>query len=213
MPEINESNVTALVRKVLDYGIDGVPPLTSAKNLAEEYLLDESYSDNARRVRSLINWETSKNFTTGFLTGLGGIVTLPVAVPAALGASWIVQARLSGAIAHIHGHRLHEDRVRTLVLLSLVGDAGKEVLKEFGIQFGRKLAEQGLRKIPGKVLIEVNKKIGFRLLTKAGERGLINLSKGIPVIGGLVGGSFDAAACRVVGRTAVQLFGADGTEH
>ena len=96
--------------------------------------------------------------------------------------------------------------MRTLVLLSIVGDSVKEVLKQAGVKIGNKLTEKVIMQIPGKVLIEINKKIGFRLLTKAGEKGVINLIKAVPLVGGLVTGGFDAAACRTVGKVAHNLF-------
>jgi hypothetical protein len=202
-----ESQAVKLVKWIVDKAIDGLPPLSSADDLAQEYLIDNSYPDNEARTDSLINWETAKNFTSGFITGLGGIITLPVAVPSALGASWVIQARMSGAIAVIYGHKLQEDRVRTLVLLSLLGDSGKEVLKQAGIKFGQKVTQNVINRIPGKVLIEINKKVGFRLLTKAGEKGILNLTKMIPIVGGIIGGTFDAVTCRTVGYAAQRIFG------
>jgi hypothetical protein len=35
------------------------------------------------------------------------------------------------------------------------------------------------------ILKKINQKVGFRLVTKFGEKGIINLSKLIPVVGGL----------------------------
>lgn len=201
-----EGQAVRLVKWIIDKAVDGIPPLSGAEDLAQEYLIDGSYPNKEARTDSLINWETAKNFTSGFITGLGGIITLPVSVPSALGASWVIQARMSGAIAVIYGHNMKEDRVRTLVLLSLLGDAGKEVLKQAGIKVGQKVTQNIINKIPGKVLIEINKKVGFRLLTKAGEKGVINLTKAIPVVGGLVGGTFDAVTCRSVGYVAQRLF-------
>ena len=202
----DESKALRLVNWIIDRAIEGVPPLSSASDLAQEYLIDSSYINNDDRVAALINWESSKNFTTGFITGLGGLLTLPVSVPSALGASWIIQARMSGAIAVIDGHNLKEDRVRTLILLSIVGEAAKEILKQSGVKIGRKLTEKVVMQVPGKVLIEINKKVGFRLLTKAGEKGVINLIKAVPVVGGLVAGGFDVAMCRTVGRVAHDIF-------
>ena len=202
----DESKALRLVNWIIDRAIEGVPPLSSASDLAQEYLIDSSYINNDDRVAALVNWESSKNFTTGFITGLGGLLTLPVSVPSALGASWIIQARMSGAIAVIDGHNLKEDRVRTLILLSIVGDAAKEILKQAGVKIGRKLTEKVVMQVPGKVLIEINKKVGFRLLTKAGEKGVINLIKAVPVVGGLVAGGFDVAMCRTVGRVAHDIF-------
>ena len=37
---------------------------------------------------------------------------------------------MSGAIAGIYGDNINEDRVKTLVLLSLLGNAAKEPLKQ-----------------------------------------------------------------------------------
>jgi hypothetical protein len=200
------SQIQQFAEWITDKAISGVPPLSSAENLAKEYLIDTSFPHNDDRVWSLINWETTKNFTTGFVTGFGGLLTLPISIPSAFGASWIIQARMSGAIACIHGHSLKSDRVRTLVLVSLLGDAGKEVLKKAGIKVAQKLGEKLIDQIPGKVLIEINKQVGFRLITKAGETGVVNLVKGVPVIGGVVGGVVDAAACRVVGDAAHKIF-------
>jgi uncharacterized protein (DUF697 family) len=201
-----------IVNYVLDKGISGVPPLSSATNLAGEYLLDCGYESNDERVSSLIRWETSKNFTSGFLTGLGGIITLPISVPAALGASWVVQARMAGAIAKIYGHDLEDDRVRTFVLLSLAGDSATAAIKDAGVQIGKKLTEKAIMAIPGRVLVEINKQVGFRLITKAGEKGIFNLIKVVPVAGGVVGGSLDALSCRLVGKTAKKLFRRDLSE-
>lgn len=204
--QLTKGQAVKIVKWIIDKAVNGLPPLSSADDLAQEYLIDDGYPDNEARVDALINWETAKNFTSGFITGLGGLITLPVSVPSALGASWVIQARMSGAIAVIYGHSLREDRVRTLVLLSLLGDAGKEVLKRAGIKVGQKVTQNVIKRIPGKVLIEINKKVGFRLLTKAGEKGVVNLTKAVPLAGGIVGGTFDAVTCRSVGYAAQHIF-------
>ena len=195
-----------LINLIIEKAISGVRPLCSAEDLAMQYQIDTSYPDDEERIESLINWETSKNFTSGFITGLGGAITLPVAIPGALGASWIIQARMAAAIAIIAGHDINSDKVRTFVLISLLGNAGKEILKDVGIKVGNGLAKSALEKLPGKVLIEINKRVGFRLITKSGEKGAVNLIKMVPFAGGMVAGAFDAGACRVVGKTAKGIF-------
>lgn len=207
MPQSRQGAALRVVNWIADRAVGGIPPLSSAENLAQEYLIDASYPDDEERIESLINWETTKNFTTGFVTGLGGLITMPLTVPASFGASWIVQARMAAAIARIAGHDLKSDRIRTFVVVCLLGDAAtSKLLKPAGIKLGAKMASAALNKVPGKVLIEINKQIGFRLLTKAGQTGVVNLSKAIPFVGGAVGGAIDAASCRVVGKTAKRLF-------
>jgi uncharacterized protein (DUF697 family) len=201
-----EPRALRIVKKLADYGIEGVGPLSSAADLAAEYRIDQSYESADERVDGLIRWETAKNFTSGFISGLGGVITLPVAIPAGLGASWIIQARMCASIAAIYGHDTKADRVRTMVLLALLGDAGKEILKQVGVRIGAKTTSAVIARIPGRLLIEINKRIGFRLLTKAGERGAINLVKFVPGIGGLVSGVFDASACVAIGHIAKHSF-------
>ncbi len=70
------------------------------------------------------------------------------------------------------------------------------------MQIGSKAAMAGLRRLPGQVLIDINKRVGFRLVTKFGEKGVINLVKFIPVVGGGVGAGVNAASMRTVGRYA-----------
>ena len=203
---ISDSKLTQLAKWLTDAAVNGIGPLSSSIQLADEYKLDTDYPDKDSRVSSLINWETSKNFGTGFLTGLGGFVTLPITIPAGMAAAWAVQARMIGAIAEIYGHSVKEDRVKTMILLCLIGSDMTAVLRQCGVKVGRKVTESLIAKIPGKVLIEINKKVGFWLLTKAAEKGVINLTKAIPVVGGFVSGAVDAVSGRIVGSVAQKRF-------
>jgi uncharacterized protein (DUF697 family) len=205
-PPPTEERANALVTFLLDKGLGGFPPLSSAASLADEYLIDQGYKDDDERVAALIKWEMRKNFTTGFITGLGGFISLPLGIPSALAASWLIQARMAGAIARIYGHDLASERVRTMILLSLAGDVAKEAMADLGLNLGNKLPQTVTRQVPGRALVEVNKRIGMRLLTQTTQRGLAQFPKAVPVLGGVVGGAFDAVVCRMVGKTAKKLF-------
>lgn len=206
MSEAEESKALQVANWLTEKAVGGGGPLSSAEDLALEYLNDSNYEDNDKRVDSLINWETSKNFSSGFITGLGGFATLPVAIPASLGASWVLQARMAAAIARIYGHDLNEERVKTLILCVIIGQDIKEVCKQAGIKIGTKLTYVAIRKLPSEVLKRINQAVGFRLITKAGEKGIINLTKLVPVVGGVVGGTFDAVTCRITAKAAREAF-------
>jgi len=195
-----------LATYLLEQGIRGIGPLSSAESLATAYLDDGKHRDDDARVAALIKWEAAKNFTTGFVTGLGGFITLPVAIPSALAASWVVQARMAAAIARIYGHDLETERVRTKILLSLAGDVAKEAMKDLGLKVGDKLTQRAVEQIPGRLLVEVNKRIAARLAAQVGARVALRFPRAVPVLGGVVGGSLDAVVCRKVGRTARTLF-------
>jgi hypothetical protein len=111
-----------------------------------------------------------------------------------------------GAIAHLRGYDVRSDQVKTLVVACLAGSAALDILKDVGINIGAQLTTQIILRISGQVLKRINQAVGFRLVTKAGSRGAVNLIKGVPLVGGIVGGTFDAAATKVIGRTAKQVF-------
>lgn len=201
-----DASANRLASYLLEKGLAGVPPLSSAHDLADEYLVDQGYANDEERVDALIRRETRKNFTSGFITGLGGVLTFPVSIPAALGASWLLQARMAGAIARIYGHDLESDRVRTKILLSLAGDVAREAMKDLGLKLDSKLTQRAVDQIPGRALVEVNKRIGARLLATVSQRVVLKFPRAVPVVGGVVGGSLDAVVCRMVGRTAKSLF-------
>ena len=195
-----------LVKWLSDHAIDGVRPLSSAQDLATEYLRDGSYGSHRQRIDALINWETSKNFTAGFVTGLGGLLTLPFALPAGFAASWVIQARMAAAIARIYGHDLRSERIRTLVVATLVGDSITEIATASGIRVASGTAKAVADRVSRRGFIEFSRRVGSRLLRMAGQKSSVNLMKGVPLIGGIAGGTFDAIGCRIVGKHARKLF-------
>jgi hypothetical protein len=206
---VTDAQCQQMVECLLLTAIQGVPQLRlhSAQELALDYKNNPKFKDTHQRVRHLIRWETSKNFSTGFITGLGGLITLPITLPAALGASWMLQARLAAAVAYLYGYDLESKPVQTMTLLCLLGDSAVEMVKKAGVRLGAELTEQALAKISAETLLQINKQVGFKLLARAGESGLINFSHVVPIAGGIVGGTVDAVACRMVGHTAVKVFG------
>ena len=201
---LTESKIMDVLNWSYDKAVQGVAGLDSAYDLADDYLKQEG-SLHAQ-VNSLIRWQNTKAGTSGFLTGLGGIITLPVAIPANVASVMYVQIRMIAAIAHMGGYNLNDDRVKSLVFLCLTGNAAKDILKDVGIVVGKKLAENAIKNISGKTIVAINKKVGFRLLTKFGEKGVINLGKAIPLLGGVVGATFDSVSTNTVGNIARNTF-------
>lgn len=201
---LTESKIMEVLNWSYDKAVNGVVGLDSAYDLAENYKKTDDSLYN--QVNSLIRWQNTKAGTSGFITGLGGIITLPVAIPANVASVMYVQIRMIAAIAHMGGHNLNDDRVRSLVFVCLTGNAAKDILKDVGIVVGKKLAENAIKNISGKTITAINKKVGFRLLTKFGEKGAINLGKAIPLFGGIVGATFDSITTNTIGNIARGTF-------
>ena len=198
----------AIIIKALDWAyakaVEGVPGSDSAEALARSFT--KRAGSPLGSCDALIRWQVTKACASGFVMSLGGLLTLPVSVPASLSVSLYIQLRMIAAIAHIGGYDVRDDQVRSLVYLCLCGNAAGEVAKGAGIQLGMKLAQEAISRIPGQALIQINQAVGFRLLTKFGQTGVVNLGQALPLVGGIIGGAVDGAFTRVAGVTARRLF-------
>lgn len=201
---LSQNSIMQVLDWAYDKAVSGGAGLDSASELAAGYLKQDG--SRFAQVNSLIRWQNTKAGTSGFLTGLGGISTLPVAIPANISSVIFIQIRMIAAIAHMGGHPLDDDRVRTLVYACLAGNGAKDILKDMGIVLGCKLTESVIKNISGKTITAINQKVGFRLLTKFGEKGVLNLGKAIPLVGGVVGASFDSVATNAIGNIARNTF-------
>ncbi|SDF06730.1 EcsC protein family protein [Blastococcus aurantiacus] len=196
-----------LVEQLLTLGINGFGPFKSAAESAAEALQGRTPQ---QAVKALIRNHVAVAGAQGFVTNIGGFVTLPVALPANIGASYLVQTHLAGAIAAVHGHDLEGEEVRSTILLCLVGNAGSEVLKRFGVTVGTRLSHSLIKKIPLAVLRDINRRVGFMLVAKYGtKRAVVTLAKGVPLVGGVIGGGVDAVVTRTVGAFADRTFSRD----
>ena len=63
-----------------------------------------------------------------------------------------------------------------------------------------------IKKVPTEVILKINRAVGFKLVTKFGEKGIVNLGKAVPVLGGLISGAVDYAAADTVGNAAKKIF-------
>ena len=197
----------AKMNELLDWGYDkaiqGGMGIESAYELAEEYR--DKYGVD-KGIDKLITVQLTKCGTSGFLSGLGGIMTLPIAIPANVSSVIFIQLRMIAAIAHLRGYDLKSDEVRTFVYTALTGKAATDILKNAGIQVGNKITINLVKKIPGEVILRINRAVGMRLVTKFGEKGVMNLGKMIPLVGGVIGGAFDVASTKTIAEVTKSMF-------
>lgn len=191
-PGQDDSVVTRLVQKILDFGIDGVGPLDSAQEFADK-ALSAAGGDREKAIKRIARRGLVGGGVGGFATGLGGFVTMPVALPANVLEFYVQATRMVAAIAALRGHDLTRPHVRTAVLFTLVGADPDEVLRKAGMVTGSgRVATMALRGLPPAGLMVLNKAIGFRLLRGVGEKAFSRLGRGIPLAGGVIGGGLDA---------------------
>ena len=173
---ISQEDIMSLLDSCYDKCLHGVPKVSqSVEDLAEDYL--KKYDTREDACRAMLNNQIIKCTTSGFITGFGGIITMPVTLPANIGSVLYVQMRMIACVAYMSGYELNSDQTQTFVYACLAGVAVNELIKQAGIKFGVKFANGLIKKIPGKVLTKINQKVGFRFITKFGTKGIINLGK------------------------------------
>ncbi len=202
---VSQEDMMKLLDSLYQRVLDGVPKVSPpVEEMANDYLKENLAKDRA--IRAMTKNQIIKCTTSGVVTGFGGLLTLPVAIPANISSVLYVQMRMIACTAYIAGYDLKSDQTQTFVYACLAGVALNEILKGFGIKFGVKLADGLIKNIPGAVLTKINQRVGFRLITKFGTKGLINLGKMLPAVGALVSGGLDYVETKVIAERAYRWF-------
>lgn len=203
--KISQDDMVKILDSLYQRALDGIPKVSlSVEEMAQDYLKKNLAKDRA--IRAMVKNQIVKCTTSGVIAGFGGALVLPVAIPANVSSVLYVQMRMIACIAYIAGYDLKSDQTQTFVYACLAGVTMNGFIKAFGIKLGGKLAEGMIKKIPGKVLTKINQLVGFRMVTKFGAKGLINLGKLVPVFGAVVSGGMDYAETKGIAKRAYDWF-------
>lgn len=202
--KVTPEKMVEVLDSVYTQVLTGLPGQKNIYDLADDYKY--RYESTEQAISKLIKSQVAKATVTGAVTGLGGLIALPIALPADLVGSLGIQLRMIGAIAVLRGYDPSDDQVKTLAYACLVGSGVTDLLKGAGLKIGVKMTEKLVQKIPGKVLIKINQKVGFRLVTKGGSKGIINLGKMVPFIGAPIGGGFNLVETAGIAEAAKIVF-------
>lgn len=139
----------------------------------------------------------------GAITGLGGIVTLPVAIPANLVGTWRVQVTMLAIIAEMYEAEFEIDDF----FLVLGGSAVTEAMKQFGVVAGKDVTKRMIEKhVTRETMKQINRVVSRRILTKAGEKSATSFMKMVPLVGAPVGFAFDWTATRAFGKAGILYY-------
>jgi hypothetical protein len=217
-PHDDRGTLAKLTNKLLSVGLYGYPDImfSGSHELVQGYKenpLDPEEKLSLNTIDSMITTETFKSGGVGMLTGILGVIALPIGLPSALIGSWILQTRLSGAIAIGAGHNINDSDTQTKVLLSLIGNStsllekiqtqsvsDQEMLKKFTREFG-------MVRVPLAMVGQVQRMVVGEVAKHATKRGATAVAgRAIPIVGGVVGGVFDASSIQWVGENAKHIF-------
>ena len=188
------------IHQALERAIRGAGPLDGAATLADKER-HEHQGDVDGAIKDLIETHVRLAGAQGFLTNIGGLVTMPVAVPANIAGLALIQCRMVAAIAHLRGYDLDDKRVRSGILASLLGEE-------------RMLAMIKKKKLPGTPMavatapvyddhlstVMANEVAGEMITRMAGKRIAFTVGRRVPVVGGIIGAGTDGFSTWQIGR-------------
>lgn len=190
------------VREALNRAIDGIGPLPPAAAAADKQLAEQrGHVDRA--IHEVIENNVRIAGAQGFVTNVGGLVTMAITLPANVTGLAVVQCRMVAGIAHLRGHDLSDPRVRNAILALLLGEDQVDALIK-----KKKLptTPMALATAPAHdptldgVISSV---VATDMLTRiAGKRLATTVGRRVPVVGGIVGMGADGFATWRIGRYA-----------
>lgn len=127
-----------------------------------------------QQVDALIRRQKILAGSSGFVTGLGGMMAMPFTIPANFASVLYIQLRMIAAIAYMGGYDLEDKKVKSMIVACMAGTAAKD--------------------------------IGLTVIKKTKGRALMKIGKGIPLAGGIIGGSLDLFTTAIIGRIARKTF-------
>ena len=200
------NHAAKLVENLLDSGIDGKGPFDSAAEVAAA-ALKKNQGNVEGAVDTVISSHLKLAAASGFVTSLGGFITLPISLPANVLGFYLLATRMTGAVASLRGHDLSQQQIRTAVLLTLVGADADDLLAKAGMvaPTGR-LTNLAAQRLPGPALMVVNKAVGFRLLSTAGKKTFSRFGRNVPLLGGVVGAGLDGWLLKRISENARREF-------
>ena len=167
-PIVTPDDVMKLLDALYSKAVDGLgkvsPPI---EQFAFDYV--SKSGDVKEAAKKMIKAQIAKCTTSGIVAGFGGLIILPIAIPANISSVMYVQMRMIACLAYMAGYDLKSDQVQTLVYACLAGIGVAGIAKNFGINFGKKIAVAAVKKIPGEVIAKINPQIAITSWTRRGK--------------------------------------------
>ena len=204
--KVTEKDMMHLLEKLYVQSLDGVDKVSEpVEELARDYL--EKYDSVAEAAEAFMQNQIKKCTVSGFVTGLGGLLTIPVTVPANIASVLYVQMRMIACLAYMGGYDVRSREVKTMMYACLAGVSLNLIIKELGKKLGSERVDKLLDKIPESSLPSISQKIYSQLAIKTGAKvGSGTLGKAIPFIGGIVNGALDYVETKALADRAHEMF-------
>lgn len=196
-----------VVTMIRDLGLDGKLTYRSAAEIARRARRGRGKRRPEVAVRRIVRRHRWGVTAGGFVTGLGGFVTLPILLPTNVVEFYVQATRMVGAIAAVRGYDLEDEEVRVRVMAALLGEESGDVLKNLGLgPVAGVAARSAAKKLPTSPQSQLAGAIGGRLLRRFGLRSVRLFGKAIPGLGAVLGALSDRSQLKRIAKAARTSF-------
>lgn len=109
-----------LLRSIVDFALDGSQTFPGAKATAVRFL--QSKPEREAAIDAIVTYHVGMASAQGFVTSVGGLLTLPIGLPANIAGMAVLSVRMIGSIAHLRGYDVDDRRVRAALTLAMLGE-------------------------------------------------------------------------------------------
>ena len=179
-----------LLRSIIEFAINGNNAFPGAKTTAARSL--QSKGEREAAIDSVVMQHIGLASAQGFLTSVGGLITLPVGLPANLAGLAVLSVRMIGSIAHLRGYDVDDRRVRSALTLAMLGDEEVRRLVADGKLPTSPLAIATAPMFDADLERRISERVMGSLAGRLGGKHLaVVIVRRIPLVGGGVGAAVD----------------------
>lgn len=191
--------------QLLELAIEGKGKLPGARTAARNLL--GQHRDPEVAIQRLVNQHVAYAGGQGFVTNWGGFFVSIVTIPANMAAAAFLQARVVAGIAHLRGYDLADARVRTAILMVMLGPGANAGLISKGVLPTSPVAVATAPMFDAQLDRHISKELFDRSMNQMGGKRIgVWVGKRIPFVGGGVGAAVDGWSTHSIARHAVGEF-------
>ena len=158
---------------------------------------------NEEICHKIVNQKSMQSGLFGAVTGVGGLATLLLAIPANIYTSWKIQAATIRAVAYVYGYP--PSKTDTCLVLFGAVDSKMQALKQIGIEAAKVATKKTVDQYMTKEIMKSVLKLSLKeAATKMAQKALA--TKMIPLVGAPIGFGFDWMTTQAVGKLAIKYY-------
>ena len=186
--------------------IDGFKGFAGAREVARKHLAKRRDVDRA--IRDVIEQHVRLAGVQGFVTNLGGVVAMPVSIPANIAGLAVLQLRMTAAIAHLRGYDVADPRVRSAAMFALLGKDGVRSARRMpGFPESPYDLVSGIGELDPLVTEQIAAHVMSEFVARiGGKHATLVVARRVPLVGGAVSAGVDALSTHTIGRYADREF-------